>query len=389
MVFEEILENNYYNFILLSIRDNKSEQDISKIKELYKFLDKRQLFNICKENEVDSVVAANLMEIQVTDIPDYWLVPYQELNNRIRQYVKEVKNIGKHMKDRNIPLVVLKNGGICLSLMSDYGKCPMGDIDTLVKKEDFLVAHEVLLNLGYQLKFRSALEDERIEEAFNNGSAEYYKIIENGMDLWLELSWRSVAGRWIRPDQEPDTNDLINKAYEVDETGIFVLSPEDNLLQVALHTAKHSYVRAPGFRLHLDVDRIVSKTEIDWDVFIERVKRLKVCVPVYFSLFIPKLLFNTDVPNYVLEEISPGPLKKYIITKWLKKVGLMYPHEDKFTKMGYIFFTMLLYDSFGDLLKAIVPEKKWLKERYGIKSDIMIPYVFFKRIKDLIFRRNL
>ena len=46
-----------------------------------------------------------------------------------------------------------------------------------------------------------------------------------------------------------------------------ILSPEDNLLQVALHTAKHSYVRAPGFRLHSDVDRIVCFQEINWNIF--------------------------------------------------------------------------------------------------------------------------
>ena len=54
-------------------------------------------------------------------------------------------------------------------------------------------------------------------------------------------------------------------SLEVNGSNVRILAPEDNLLQVALHTAKHSYVRAPGFRLHSDVDRVVRFQSIDWN----------------------------------------------------------------------------------------------------------------------------
>ena len=78
----------------------------------------------------------------------------------------------------------------------------MGDIDVLVRKQDFREAHKVLTDHGYEMKFRSPLEEENIEKAERNGGAEYAVKLANGNNLWFELQWRPVAGRWIRPDQE-------------------------------------------------------------------------------------------------------------------------------------------------------------------------------------------
>ena len=85
--------------------------------------------------------------------------------------------------------------------------------------------------------------------------------------MWVELQWRPVAGRWIREDQEPNADDLINRSLPITGTNVRLLAPEDNLLQVCLHTAKHSYMRAIGFRLHTDVDRIVNYQNINWNIF--------------------------------------------------------------------------------------------------------------------------
>jgi len=57
----------------------------------------------------------------------------------------------------------------------------------------------------------------------------------------------AVAGRWIRPDQEPGAEELLARSISIPGSAARLLAPEDNLLQIALHTAKHSYVRAPGF----------------------------------------------------------------------------------------------------------------------------------------------
>ena len=169
----------------------------------------------------------------------------------------------------------MKNAGIATGIYKVPVCSPMGDLDLLVSTDDFHQAHEILMNdLGYTFEFRSELEDEDLEEAFKGGGTEYYKDV-NGYKVWLELQWRPVAGRWIQPHNEPNGNELMKRSIPIKNSFVHLLSPEDNLLQVCLHTAKHSFCRAPGFRLHSDVDRVVRFSNIDWDVFFNIVNKMK------------------------------------------------------------------------------------------------------------------
>jgi hypothetical protein len=299
----------------------------------------------------------------------------------------ELDYIADKLTEKGIPLIILKNGGIARGIYPCPGCCPMGDLDVLVEKKHFQRAHQVLLNHGFYFEFRSLLEEPDIRTAEKNGGAEYWKILANEDKLWFELQWRAVAGRWIRPEQEPSTEDLMKRSISVSGTTVRILSPEDNLLQVSLHAAKHSYVRAPGMRLHTDVDRIVRYQSIDWGVFLKYVLDLQVKTAVYFSLAIPNALFGTPIPEEVLVRLKPPAWKVKLISGWLKKAGLFNPNERKFGKVKYILFNILLYDDFSGLWRAVFPEKKWMEKRYGFKNNLLLPAYYIGRLKDLLFRR--
>ena len=224
--------------------------------------------------------------------------------NRISQYLSELDTLGTLFLGSGIQLVVLKNGGIARGIFDCVGCCPMGDLDVLVEKINFSCAHKLLSDYGYILSNKNMLDDASFDLATKNGVAEYSKILSDKSSLWFELHWRSVTGRWIRPDQEPIAEILLARSIPIPGTAVRLLSPEDNLIQVALHTARHSYVRPPGFRLHTDVDRIVNYQKIDWDIFLQRVFSLQVKTPVYFSLLIPKELFGTPIPEFVLTRLQ-------------------------------------------------------------------------------------
>lgn len=171
-------------------------------------------------------------------------------------------------------------------------------------------------------------------------------------------------------------------------TRVRILSPEDNLLQVALHTAKHTYVRAPGFRLHTDVDRVVFEQSIDWELFAARVEQLSVRTPVYFSLALAHRLLGTPIPLPVLERLRPSRWKERLILNWLGRVGLFDPDEPKFGPWRYLAFTALQYDSWGGLLGAALPPPARLREKYCQEASAGLPILYAKYLRDLAFRRN-
>jgi len=375
---------------LCRVLTHKNYLDFDRISFLYNSLDSNNLFKFCKHNKIESIAADSLDHcIGLKNIPTYWRDAHKETEYRIDSYMKELDKISKLLDESNIEVVALKNSGITRGLYREHAASPMGDLDVLVRKKDFRKAHRVLIDFGYEMKFRSPLEELNIEKAEQGGGAEYSVKLPNGDNLWFELQWRPIAGRWIRPDQEPSSDALIESSESIEGSKVKILAPVDNLLQVCLHSAKHTYVRAPGFRLLTDIDRIVRECDIDWDEFIEKVTFLEVKCATYFSLQLSNDLLKTSVPLDVLTKLKPGRWKVNMIFSWLLRVGLFDPDGKKWSRLGYIVFVSFLYDSFSGFFRSVIPESSWMKQKYNFNNPLFLPYYHIYRLFDLISKRTL
>lgn len=375
------MKDPYYRIMLDMSREKRADEDNRSICTRYAQLDQENLYTVCHEHELDGVAGACALSLGLS-LPEAWLVEYQRQKSRQEFLMNKAIEVCKIMDDNGIPMAVLKNGGIMVGMVHDAVKCPMEDIDSLVRKSDFYKAHEILSNNGFQFKFRSEFEFEKLDEAFRDGSTEYYIEMPDGEKIWFELAWRAVAGRWICPTLEPDTDGFLERSYMPEGTKVHVLSPEDNLLQVCIHTAKHSYVRAPGLRLHMDVDRIVAHSQIDWKLFLEKVKATHVCTSTYLSLYIPSVLFATEIPQWVLDALKTSKVGKLL--EMLGEAGLPHPLERKFSKLQFLRFQTALYDSSSDMWRTLYPGKEWMRERYNCKTGLQIAASTVARCLDLV-----
>ena len=352
-MFEQLKDPRVQLMLKLS---KENMDDANELKKQLEQTDLGSFFELCKEHELDGVVASHILAYELTELPDYWLEAYKQEKAHLGYLKEKAAQICRIMDENGIRMVVLKNGGIMSNMIQDPAACPMEDIDSLVKKSDFKRAHQILVDNGFVFEFRSEYEEEDLEAAFRDGSTEYRIQTTAGKDMWFELSWRAVAGRWIRRDLEPDTDALINDSYCVEGSKVGILSPEDNLLQVSVHTAKHSYVRAPGLRLHLDVERIVAHNQIDWDLFLKKVSDARVKTSTYYSLFFANMLFGTPVPGDVLSALRPGRGRDRRILKLISNAGLLHPMQRKFRKLQFLMFQTSLYDSFVDAWSVLCPK---------------------------------
>ncbi len=388
-MLESIQNNKHYILIADLLSENKDEYKIKRIKNNLDIIDIDKFFDVCQRHEVTSIVYNILSFYYKKPLPVCWEKEYYRVKEQVNFMLEKTRFLCRILADNGIPIVVLKNGGIALQLMDDPALCPMGDIDTLVKKEDFRKAHEVILENGFRFSFRSKFEEEDIEKAYFDGGTEYYFESGNGQKMWFELAHRSISGKWIRIDKEPNTEELIKNSLAIHGTNARVLSPEDNLLQVSIHTAKHSYVREPGFRLHLDVDRIVNRLNIDWDLFHNKVIAARSKTAVYFSLYLSRKLFDTNIPDHVLVDLRPKESKEKKVLDMIKKAGIFEPAEEKFSRLAFIRFQFSLYDSPKDAWRVIFPSAEWLKNKYNFKTPLLIPFFLFLRVFDLVgIRKN-
>ena len=364
--------------------------DCERVRSLHQFVGDQKVFELCQHNKISSIAADALAQCYGwKKLANHWQQVYEEVNTQIGQYMVELEKAATLLASYNIPLVALKNSGITKILYPHYGACPMSDLDVLVRKTDFRRAHKILVDHGYTLKFRSPLEEENLDKAERGGGTEYAVILPNGDRLWFELQWRPIAGRWIRPDQEPASDELVTRSVQTKGSNVRILSPEDNLLQVALHTAKHTFVRSPGFRLHTDIDRIVRTENINWDLFESRICSLQVKTAVFFSLAFARDLLGTPIPLDLIDRIRPVTWKKRLMVNWLKQVGLFDPEDKKWSRLGYIVFLALLYDDLKGLFRSIFPSVTWVNDYYSNEKMLLIPFLYIRRIIGLIIQHTL
>lgn len=311
------------------------------------------LLAFANRNRIAPVLAHALIEHDSRWQDSEWGAIHRASEARMRVVLREVDGVASRLARSGIRLVALKNAGIARGIYPCPACCPMGDADLLVERDRFVEAHALVQECGFAFDSRSSVEPAHLESAVASGGTEYVKRCA-GEEVWLELQWRPIAGRWIRRDQEPDGAEMMARSIAIPGTAVRLLSPEDNMLQVALHTAKHSFVRAPGIRLHTDVDRLAALQPPRWGEVAATAARLAVKTATYISLASAVDLLGARVPPEVLVALQPPAWKKGLLNGWLRRVDFFEPDEKKFSRPGMLVFHALLYDDLAGLAASVV-----------------------------------
>lgn len=351
-----------------------------------------ELFTFCKQNRIASIVGFWLTKYASNiEFEELWLAEIDKVVFKNSKFIEEVECIAKKMQVKDIEVVALKNSGIMFGLVSELALNPMGDIDLLIAPQRLLHADSTMLELGYTRSNR--LPDSHGTELINidfekeaaSGGLEYYKDSNKDVRIWIEIQTRPVSGKWILPHQEPKPQIVIDNADSIKGRHLKILDSVDNLLQVCLHTAKHSFCRAPGIRLHTDVDRIVRQTQVDWERFIRLTIKMNIKTPCFLSLFLAKELLGTPIPKWVLESIMPNnKLRLRWLLYELKRVGIFNPDKRKWRRIEYAFFNVFLYDRPRDLIRNIWKPLNQLKSIYPNVNMWNQPIYQLKRIVELL-----
>lgn len=309
--------------------------------------------DFAERNRVEAIVAHALLDLAGRGaVGGRAAAIHDAATARMKVLGDALDRVAARFAGEGIRVVALKNAGIARGIFPCPGCCPMGDVDTLIDRARFRDAHRLILEEGFDLASRAPdVEPADLEHGLGSGGTEYRALID-GHEVWFELQWRAIAGRWIRKDQEPETPALLARSVAIPGTDIRLLHPDDNMLQVCLHTAKHTYVRAPGLRLHTDVDRLTTFTPPRWDALVAEARARTIATPVYFSLALARALLDTPIPDDVLLALAPPRWKRDLVVGWLRRIDVFEPDQRKFRRPDMMVFHALLYDSAGGLLAS-------------------------------------
>jgi hypothetical protein len=215
-------------------------------------------------------------------------------------FTAELARIMQHFERRQLRVVPYKGPVLAQSVYHDVGLRSFSDLDFLISAADFDRAKQALAEIGYR------------------PSAHFTRAVER---LWLrkgyERSFDSVAGpnlvelQWALLPHfyavDLHMEDLLGRAGRTVVGGCEVpcLSPEDSLLVLCVHAAKHVWTRLIWLADIAETLRSQSRTQtIDYSLVFSRARALGVLRILAVSFWLVKNMLHAELPKSAEEMIA-------------------------------------------------------------------------------------
>lgn len=235
-------------------------------------------------------------EIQIKDI-------MQQIGIRNLILEKELLRLVKALETIQVSVLLLK-GAHLIHTLYPWGVRFVGDIDMLIKPEDFHKADKLIREQGYHPwieKFPFW-----IHRHFSKKLTYIQDSIPNiPLDLHFSLGPYPYLGRI-------DIHSIWSQAQtiKIGDIQAFALCTEHLLIHLCLHLFQHNLEKeiTSGYDAAMLIKQEGDK--FPWNNFLKEVKKAKVQKPIYLALKTLQDNFQVIIPDDILEQIAALPSSK-------------------------------------------------------------------------------
>jgi len=314
---------------------------------------------------------------------------YKSLFSGIRVY-DALRNPLKALSEADAEVIMLKGAALAETLYPEIALRPFGDIDILVREEDWPKIKRTL----YKLDFKAHGTDiaDLPPKLTKFDTVEHLHFLnQQGLNLELHFdllqlgcAMRSTADAW-------------RTAHSVRIAGVEtkILSPEYQLLHLCVHLNKHGYRRFIWFA---DIANLLRDKTFDWEKLRTIARTEGVLAPVYYTLYYVNLFFGELVSNLVLESLKPGfirrtvweriwPAKKVEGFQGAREAGLVFNREHlNRWLLPNLILTGRIIEKLHYLGRKAFPTSQFFSRKYfdGHKKISVLSYIYyyFRRLKN-------
>ncbi len=224
-------------------------------------------------------------------------------------FTAELARIMQHFERRQLRAIPYKGPVLAQSAYGDVGLRSFSDLDFLISPADFDRAKQALAEIGYRpsAHFTPAVERfwlrKGYERAFDSAV---------GPNL-VELQW-ALLPHFYAVDLRSDdlcsddlcVEDLLERAGRTVVAGSEVpcLSPEDSLLVLCLHAAKHLWTRLIWIS---DIAETLRSQTIDYSLVLSHARALGIARILGVTFWLAKNVLRAELPRPVEEMIAADP----------------------------------------------------------------------------------
>ncbi len=239
----------------------------------------------------------------------------QFLTNARRNFLLtgELLKILNLLKANGILAIPFKGPVLASSLYGNLALRTFSDLDILVVKKDIIKAKDVLLSSGLQWGSQlSSAQKANYKEDYG-----CLTFTDKSGRVWIELD------RGLSPRELPwpfDLEHFARRLTQISLEGKMVpaFSPEDLLLILCLHGAKHCWTRLNWVCDLAELIRVYPG--LDWGKVLEEAATQGCSRTLLLGLLLAHNLLETDLPEEVLNKIQAEPVVQSLgrsIGQWL------------------------------------------------------------------------
>ncbi len=266
-----------------------------------------------------------------------------------------------------VPLVLLKGAALSLTVYDDPAQRTMSDIDIWVQDADMAQAAHLMAALGYVANVKG--ERPFALQQMARGEIEFVqpKISASLVDF----HWSPFPGWWLmRTATVDDAGVWARRESLTKHPYVSHLSPEDTVIQLAVHMAINHQFGLSALRSLVDMALTAEKRGVDWGVVAERAKDWRVGTAVYTVLSLLDQLIGLDGLEEALTRLKPSARRRRLIHRFVTPESVL-AGRDITSGWQRFLLLLLLVDRRRDAAKlvfrALWPEPEWLEARYGNK----------------------
>ena len=226
---------------------------------------------------------------------------HEMTRRRSRRLYAALAEIGHSFGNAGVAALALKEIPLAMEAFPDVALRPIGDLDLLIRPEDYANAVASLGMLGYEPVPQRELPFTR-----KYACAHHLRRAED--EVWVDLQWNLAEREFDIYGEgnftfDPDTMwDRAASLVLAPEAVFATPRPEPMLFHLCLHAEGHGYGEIVLFA---DVAALLHRETIDWNAVAELARRYDAEATVYYVLLFAQRLLGAAVPERALRELAP------------------------------------------------------------------------------------
>jgi hypothetical protein len=285
---------------------------------------------------------------------------------------KQIGEVCEAFNKKKISVLIYKGPALACTIYPAYAARPFNDIDLLVKPEQYKIARDILLQIGYQPEVNRF---EKFQELFNSES-----FIHQGDTTHLfeiDLHWDIFQYHGLK--RKNDVEELFRNKADVDTPilNFQTLSKVDALIQAAFHLILH----------HKDGRRLIWISDIallaqslvypdDWSVLQKKVAEFNMHLTMDNALKLAQMWNGLQVP----EEYRS--FSKWMHSKEDQEAEIIYAMNKQGPDIrlsGYLDSIRSAPKKIPYVLNFLFPDLDFMRANYPPSRSWLLPWSYVRR----------